>query len=251
MRVLLTVSYLGSRYCGWQWQENGPSIQEELEKALEKALGAFVRVTGASRTDAGVHALCQRAQFDTDSRIPPERYPFVLNTHLPPDIRVLRGQQVPDDFHARFKADRKIYTYRIHNAPVASAIHHQTTAHVPVHLDEQKMHEAVQSLIGTHDFAAFAASGGSQKTTVRTIHHASVVRHGQEITFTICGNAFLYNMVRIIAGTLIYIGQGKLPPECLRQALESRSRLDLGITAPAQGLELTHVGYGDEWHILP
>ena len=251
MRILLTVSYLGSRYCGWQWQENGPSIQEELEKALEKALGTFVRVTGASRTDAGVHALCQRAQFDTDSRIPPERYPFVLNTHLPPDIRVLSGQQVADDFHARFQAERKIYTYRIHNAPVASAIHHQTTAHVPVQLDADKMHQAVQTLIGTHDFAAFVASGGSQKTTVRTMYDAKVVREGSEITFTICGNAFLYNMVRIIAGTLIYIGQGKLPVDCFRQALESHSRLDLGITAPAQGLELSYVGYGENWHVLP
>lgn len=251
MRVLLTVSYLGSRYCGWQWQDNGPSIQEELEKALEKALGTFVRVTGASRTDSGVHALCQRAMFDTDSRIPPERYPFVLNTHLPPDIRVIAGQKVSDEFHARFKADHKIYTYRIHNAPVASAIQHQTTAHVPVPLDEKKMHEAVQSLIGTHDFAAFAASGGQAKTSVRTIFDARVEREKDQITLTIRGNGFLYNMVRIIAGTLIYIGQGKLPPTCFEDALNSRSRLDLGITAPAQGLELTYVGYADEWQIVP
>lgn len=251
MRILLTVAYRGSNYCGWQWQENGPSIQQELETALEKALGHFVRVTGASRTDAGVHALCQRAQFDTDARIPPERYPFVLNRFLPPDIRVTHGQQVDDDFHARFMADRKIYTYRIYNAPVASALHYDTTAHVPVHLDEKKMHEAVQCIVGTHDFAAFVASGGSQKTTVRTIYSAKVEREGALITFTVCGNAFLYNMVRIIAGTLIYIGQGKLPPECLLQALESGSRLDLGITAPAHGLELTHVGYREQYRILP
>lgn len=251
MRILLTVAYRGSRYCGWQWQENGPSIQQELETALEKALGTFVRITGASRTDAGVHALCQRAQFDTDSRIPPERYPFVLNRFLPEDIRVIAGQQVDDHFHARFMADHKVYTYRIHNAPVASAMYHDTTAHVPVHLDAQKMHDAVQCIVGTHDFAAFVASGGSQKTTVRTIYSARVEREGERITFTVCGNAFLYNMVRIIAGTLIYIGQGKLPPDCLLQALESGSRLDLGITAPAHGLELTRVGYKEEHHILP
>ena len=251
MRILLTVAYRGTNYSGWQWQENGPSIQQELEKALEKALGKFVRVTGASRTDAGVHALCQRAQFDTDMKIPPERYPFVLNRFLPPDIRVVNGQQVDDHFHARFMAERKIYTYRIHNAPVASAIKYDTTAHVPVHLDETKMHDAVQCLIGTHDFAAFVASGGSQKTTVRTLYSASVTREGEEITFTVSGNAFLYNMVRIIAGTLIYIGQGKLPPECLKTALETGSRLDLGITAPAQGLELTYVGFKEECHIHP
>ncbi|MBR6525317.1 MAG: tRNA pseudouridine(38-40) synthase TruA [Clostridia bacterium] len=251
MRILLTVAYRGTNYSGWQWQENGPSIQQELEKALEKALGKFVRVTGASRTDAGVHALCQRAQFDTDMKIPPERYPFVLNRHLPPDIRVINGQQVDDLFHARFMAEKKIYTYRIHNAPVASAIRYDTTAHVPVHLDERKMHDAVQCIVGTHDFAAFVASGGSQKTTVRTLYSASVTREGEEITFTVCGNAFLYNMVRIIAGTLIYIGQGKLPPECLQQALETGSRLDLGITAPAQGLELTYVGFREECHVHP
>ena len=251
MRILLTVAYRGTNYAGWQWQENGPSIQQELETALEKALGTFVRVTGASRTDAGVHALCQRAQFDTDSRIPPERYPFVLNRHLPPDIRVLSGQQVDDHFHARFMAEKKIYTYRIHNAPVASALYYDTTCHVPVQLDADKMHKAVQCIVGTHDFAAFVASGGSQKTTVRTIYSASVRREGERITFTVCGNAFLYNMVRIIAGTLIYIGQGKLPPECLETALKTGSRLDLGITAPAQGLELTYVGFPEEYHIHP
>jgi tRNA pseudouridine38-40 synthase len=246
MRILLTVAYRGSRYCGWQWQENGPSIQQELETALEKALGTFVRITGASRTDAGVHALCQRAQFDTDSRIPPERYPFVLNRFLPEDIRVIAGQQVDDHFHARFMADHKVYTYRIHNAPVASAIKYDTTAHVPVHLDETKMQDAVQCLIGTHDFAAFVASGGSQKTTVRTLYSASVTREGEEITFTVSGNAFLYNMVRIIAGTLMEVGTGKREPGAIAKAIETRDRLALGQTAPAKGLTLMRVLYGGD-----
>lgn len=245
-RVLLTVSYDGTAYSGWQYQDNGPSIQGELEKALQAATGTFIRVTGASRTDAGVHAVGQRAHFDTVSSIPPEKFPFVLNRFLPPDIRVTAAIPVPPDFHARFQAAGKLYTYRIHNARHASAIYRNITAHVPVQLDAEKMHRAGQQLIGTHDFAAFAAAGGSAKTTVRTIDFLSVHREGEEVILQVHGNAFLYNMVRIIAGALIGIGQGKLPEECLSLALQSGSRLDLGVTAPASGLELTRVEYAFE-----
>ena len=245
-RILLTISYDGTAYCGWQYQDNGPSIQNEIEQALQKALGGFARVTGASRTDAGVHALGQRAHFDTESRIPPEKYPFVLNRFLPPDIRVTEGKQVPPDFHARFDAVGKWYTYRIHNAPHPSALYRNLTAHVPLPLDDEKMRKSVRQLLGTHDFAAFAATGGQAKTTVRTIDAASVLREGTEITLKIHGNGFLYNMVRIIAGTLIYIGQGKLEEDCFARAIESGNRLDLGVTAPACGLELTRVEYAFE-----
>lgn len=242
-RILLTVSYDGTNYSGWQFQENAPSVQQALEEALEKALGCFTRVTGASRTDAGVHALGQRAHFDTTASIPPEKYPFVLNRHLPADIRVTAGRQVPPTFHARYQAEGKWYTYRIHNAPHASAIYRNVTAHVPVYLDAEKMHRAAQRLLGTHDFAAFAAAGGSAKTTVRTIDHAAVERRGDMVVLKIHGNAFLYNMVRIIAGALIYIGQGKLDEACITRAIETGNRLELGITAPAAGLELTRVEY--------
>jgi len=254
-RILLTVSYDGTAYAGWQFQKNGPSIQEELEKALEAALGRFTRVTGASRTDAGVHALGQRAHFDTDSNIPPDKYPFVLNRYLPEDIRVVEGKQVADDFHARFDAAGKLYTYRIHNAPHPSAIYRNMTAHFPYPLDERIMHAAGQQILGTHDFAAFAAAGGSAKTTVRTIDFLKVERREQEVILQVHGNAFLYNMVRIIAGTLMGIGQGKLPFDCLTRALETGNRLELGVTAPAGGLELTRVEYAFEqglpftpWH---
>ena len=245
-RILLTISYDGTAYSGWQYQENAPSVQETLENALLSALGAYTRVTGASRTDAGVHALGQRAHFDTRSSIPPEKFPFVLNRFLPDDIRVLRGVQVPGDFHARFQAAGKLYTYRIHNAPHASALYRHMTAHVPVHLEEGRMQAAGNLLLGTHDFAAFAAAGGSAKTTVRTIDLLTVQRTGEDITLRIHGNAFLYNMVRIIAGTLIAIGQGKLDDRCIARALENQSRLELGITAPACGLELTRVEYDFE-----
>lgn len=242
-RILLTVSYDGTAYSGWQYQDNAPSVQQVLEEALEKAVGKFTRVTGASRTDAGVHALGQRAHFDTSATIPPEKYPFVLNRFLPTDIRVTEGRQVPLYFHARYQAEGKLYTYRIHNAPHASAIYRNVTAHVPVKLDEKAMHRAAQRLLGTHDFAAFAATGGSAKTTVRTIDQVSVERQGDMVILKIHGNAFLYNMVRIIAGALIYIGQGKLDEACITRAIETGNRLELGITAPAAGLELTRVEY--------
>ena len=242
-RYLLTVAYDGTAYCGWQAQKNGPSVQETLETALSRLLGVFTRVTGASRTDAGVHALGQRAHFDAATGIPAEKLPFALNTMLPPDVRVTEGLQVPDDFHARFSVERKTYTYRIHNAPHASALYRNLTAHVPVALDDRLMHAAAQALVGTHDFAAFCAAGGSARTTVRTLHSVDVRREGERVTLTVCGNAFLYNMVRIIAGTLIDIGHGKLPPDCLQKALVSRDRLDLGVTAPACGLELTRIEY--------
>ena len=242
-RILLTVSYDGTAYVGWQYQDNGPSIQDEIEKALQKALGTFVRVTGASRTDAGVHALGQRAHFDTCSSIPPEKYPFVLNRYLPEDIRVTEARQVPEDFHARFQAVGKMYTYRIHNAPHASAILRNCTAHVPVWLDEEAMRRCARPLIGTHDFIAFCAAGGQAKTSVRTIDFFDVQRQDTEVTLRVHGNGCLYNMVRIIAGTLIDVGHGRLPEDCITRALESKNRLDLGVTAPACGLELTKVEY--------
>ena len=245
-RILLTISYDGTCYAGWQLQENAVAVQQRLEEALEKLIHEPIRVTGASRTDAGVHALGQRVHFDTISRIPPDKYPFALNTCLPPDIRVLDGREVPGDFHARFDARGKRYTYRIYNAPHASALYRNITAHVPYHLDVGLMQKALPDLLGTHDFAAFQASGGTAKTTVRTLTEIRLEQEGPLLTLTVCGNAFLYNMVRIIAGTMLDIGMGRAAPDAFRNALETRSRLALGITAPACGLELTKVYYDGE-----
>ena len=203
----MTVSYDGTNYVGWQRQKNGLSVQQVLEEALEKLLGGPVRVTGASRTDAGVHALGQRAHLDSATGIPAEKLPFALNTMLPGDVRVLQGLRVPDSLHARFSVSGKTYRYQIHNSPHASALYRNLSAHVPVRLDDRRMDEACRVLLGTHDFAAFAAAGGSAKTTVRTITEIRVERTGEEVFLTVSGNAFLYNMVRIIAGTLIDIGR--------------------------------------------
>lgn len=246
-RVLLTLSYEGTEYAGWQRQLNAVTVQQRVEEALTRLTGEHVAVCGASRTDAGVHALGQRAHFDTASRIPADRFPYALNACLPPDIRVLRGVEVGDCFHARFDAKGKQYTYRVHNSRHASALYRRLTAHVPVPLELEKMQRALRPLLGTHDFAAFQASGGTAKSTVRTLEAAELTRAGEELTLTVRGNAFLYNMVRIIAGTLVEVGKGKLAEDCFTQALETRDRLALGPTAPACGLELTSIFYRDPW----
>ena len=242
-RILLTLEYDGTRYSGWQRQLNGPSVQEEVEKALYKALGYGVSVTGASRTDAGVHALGQRAHFDTASLIPVEKWPFVLNTRLPPDIRAVGALLVGNAFHARFSARGKEYSYRILNRRFAGALRHHYTAFEPRPLDVQAMERALASLPGRHDFAAFEASGGTARTTVRTIHEARLLAEGDELVLTLYGDAFLYNMVRIIAGTLMGIGLHKLPEDAFDRAIRTGDRLELGITAPAQGLTLVRVDY--------
>ena len=242
-RILLTLEYDGTNYSGWQRQYNGLAVQQVLEEALSAACREKIAVTGASRTDAGVHALGQAAHFDTNCGIPPEKFPFVLNTMLPPDIRVHTGRQVPPDFHARFMTGGKRYTYRIINSRHGSALKRNTHVHVPVPLDEAAMARAVETLLGEHDFAAFQASGGTAKTTVRTIRAVSLVRQGDEIILTIEGNAFLYNMVRIIAGTLIEIGLHKRGEDAFQEAFRTLNRLSLGVTAPPHGLELTEVFY--------
>ena len=222
-----------------------------LEEALQKATKERIVVTGASRTDAGVHALGQAVHFDTESRIPPEKYPFVLNTMLPRDVRVHTGREVPEGFHARFMTCGKRYTYRIVNSRHASAIRRNTHVHVPLPLDLAPMQEAAKQLLGTHDYAAFQAAGGTAKTTVRTITRAELVRMGDEIILTVEGDAFLYNMVRIIAGTLIEIGLHRRTVNAFSEAYETLDRLSLGVTAPPHGLELTKVYYPEAAFVLP
>ena len=242
-RIHLIVEYDGTAYAGWQRQANAMTVQEKLERAIRKLTGEEICVSGASRTDAGVHALGQSAHFDTESRIPADKFSFALNTMLPPDIRVTRSEEVPLEFHARFSTKGKRYRYLFHAAPHAGALTRNTHAHVIYPLDVERMQAEAQDLVGTHDFAAFAASGSVVKDTVRTIYRAEVTREGSEICLIVEGSGFLYNMVRIIAGTLIGVGSGKLEPGAFRRAIASGDRLDLGITAPAHGLTLMEVFY--------
>lgn len=242
-RLLITLEYDGSGYCGWQRQLNGPSVQQHLEEALSKLSKRTVQVVGASRTDAGVHALGQRAHLDLPVAIPPEKLPYALNTLLPPDIRALSCVPVPAHFHARFDARGKAYRYRIYNRRQHSALLRRYAAHVPLPLDLTPMRRAAESLIGRHDFAAFQAAGGTAKTTVRTLKDARLEQQGDEIILHVEGDAFLYNMVRIIAGTLIVIGQGKLKENAFLEAFDTLDRLALGPTAPPEGLCLMRVYY--------
>lgn len=244
-RIRLTIEYDGAAYAGWQRQKNAMTVQQRLEEAVESLTGAPHGVTGASRTDSGVHARGQVAHFDTASRIPPERWALALNTRLPDDIRILRSEAAAPGFHARFDAKRKRYTYAIHNAPHAPAIGRQYAWHYAYPLDADAMEKAARSIVGTRDFACCMAAGGQSKTTVRTVYSADVAREGERVVFSVEGDGFLYNMVRILAGTLCYVGQGKLGPDCIARALQTGDRLLLGPTAPPQGLCLEWVRYGE------
>ncbi len=242
-RIHLTVEYDGTNYAGWQRQSNALAVQQVIEEALARLTGERVVLHGASRTDAGVHALGQCAHFDTDSRIPSEKFSYAVNTMLPPDIRIRHSQEVPESFHARFSARGKRYRYLFYDAPHAGALNRLTHAHSIYPLDDGRMRREALALLGTHDFAAFAASGSVVRDTVRTLWRADVTRNGNDVMLIVEGNGFLYNMVRIIAGTLRDIGSGKLESGALARAIDTGNRLDLGVTAPAHGLTLMEVFY--------
>lgn len=247
MRVKLKIEYEGTQYAGWQVQQNALSVQEVLEHAVFQATGQRVRLTGAGRTDAGVHAYGQCAHMDIETSIPPEKLSYALNLVLPEDIRVRDSRRVPDDFHARKSAYAKQYRYCIYNAPHAAAIDRHTCAHVRQPLCEQSMRAAAAYLRGRHDFAAFQSAGSPIKDTVRKIYTLEVRRVDDFIYIDVVGNGFLYNMVRILAGTLIEVGKGLRTPASIAQVVQSRDRAQAGATAPAKGLALMEVFY--EQHI--
>lgn len=243
-RVLLTVAYDGTEYAGWQRQENAIAVQEVLEEALGRLLGCEVKVAGASRTDAGVHALGQQAAFSASSshmQIPLEKLPQVLNGFLPSDITVSGARVVDDDFNPRFSALHKTYCYQIYNAAVPNPLVRRYSAFVARELDFGLMQEAAGYFVGKHDFKAFCASGSSAKTTVRTVFSCGMERDGGLIKMRICGDAFLYNMVRIIAGTLVYVGIGKISAEDIPSVIRSSERERAGKTMPPEGLCLEWV----------
>lgn len=246
-RIRMQVGYDGTEYAGWQRQENAMSVQQCVEEALASLTGEPISVIGSSRTDAGVHAEGLVCHFDTGSRIPPEKFSFALNTRLPESIRVMESGLAPDAFHARYSACAKSYRYLFYNGPHMCAIGRQYRMHVPLHMETDRMRQAAISLVGTHNFAAYMAAGSAAKSTVRTIYWADVWRQGDEVGIRVIGDGFLYNMVRIIAGTLAEIGTGKRDSSCVAEALETGDRLKLGATAEARGLVLERVFYeGDE-----
>lgn len=243
-RIMLTVAYDGTNYKGWQIQPDELTIEGVLNSELSRLLNEDIRVIGASRTDTGVHARGAVCVFDTESSIPGDKFSFALNQSLPDDIRIMASKQVADDFHPRKVACRKTYEYRIYNDTFPLPTRRLYTHHVYGPLDEKLMQEAGQYLVGEHDFTSFSSAGSQAVSPVRTIYELSVRREALEVVITVTGNGFLYNMVRIIAGTLIEAGQGKYPPERVKEMLKARDRVAAGQTAPACGLCLA--GYDFE-----
>lgn len=237
-RIKLVVAYDGTAYCGFQVQNNGPTIEGELNKVLSELFGEDIRVIGASRTDSGVHAYCNVAVFDTNARMPAEKMLYALNQRLPEDIRVQSSCEVAQDFHPRHTDSRKTYEYRIYNTGVQNPMKRYYALWDYHKLDVDKMKEAATYLIGEHDFKSFCSVDTTVESTVRTIYDLSVEKNGEDITIRVCGNGFLYNMVRIIAGTLLEVGKGKIEPNEMKRILSAKDRQTAGPTAPAHGLTL-------------
>ena len=243
MRIKLVVCYDGTNYCGWQVQPNQITVQQCLENAVEKATGEKVRITGSGRTDAGVHALCQIAHLDTQSSIPADKFYKALNVHLPSDIRVLSSEMADDNFNACTWAKKKTYRYSTYFSDVPIPLKERYAVHLEKKPDVHKMREFASLLTGEHDFKAMSASGSGAKTTVRTVYDITITEKDNDIDFFITGNGFLYNMVRIMVGTLIKAGTGDMQKEELEKMLSSGERSLGGKTLPAKGLCLVKVEY--------
>ena len=242
-RVRLIVSYDGTNYCGWQIQNNGITVEEVLNHALTDLCREEIAVIGASRTDSGVHALGNVAVFDTNSRIPGEKFSFALNQRLPDDIRIQRSDEVADDWHPRFQDTVKTYEYCFLNRRIPDPMRRLYSYFIYYPMDVENMQKAADYLIGEHDFKSFCTPRTQVRSTVRTIYDLTLTKEGDEIRMRIIGNGFLYNMVRILTGTLLEIGMGKREPESVETILREKDRNLAGFTAPARGLTLVEVFY--------
>ena len=242
-RILLTISYDGTAYHGWQVQPNGITVQEVLQTNLEKILGKKTSVSGCSRTDAGVHAKEFCCHFDCDDNIPDSAFLRGLNAVLPNDIAVKDCKTVENDFHARYNAKGKTYVYRILNSNLKDPFLSRFVWQIERPLDIDKINEFCKEIIGTHDFFAFSSSGRTVADTVRTVTECYAKKNGNEITITVTGDGFLYNMVRIIAGTAVEYSFGRVIKTDIAEAFTTKNRDKLGITAPPQGLILEKVHY--------
>ena len=242
-RVMLVVAYDGTNYCGWQIQANGITVQEELNRCLLKLLKEPIQTVGASRTDAGVHALGNVAVFDTAARMPAEKISYALNTYLPEDIRIQYSAEVAADFHPRYCESEKTYEYRILNRRFPLPTQRLYTYFYHYKLDVEKMREGASFLVGRHDFASFCGANAQVKSTVREVTGIDIEKKDDVITIQVRGRGFLYNMVRIIAGTLIEICNEQYPPEKMGEILRACDRQQAGPTAPACGLTLKEIKF--------
>ena len=245
-RIRIVVAYDGTNYCGWQIQPNGITIEEILNKQISRLTGEDIKIIGASRTDSGVHALGNVAVFDTESRIPGERFAYALNQKMPDDIVIVRSEEVPAGWHPRYQDEiSKTYEYHIYNAKVRNPLKSRYSTFVSFDLDVEKMREGAKYILGEHDFASFCNVRTNAKDTVRTVHEIEIKEtsneFGKEIILRVTGNGFLYNMVRIIAGTLIRVGRGFYEPEKIAEILDAKEHTSEGITAPPNGLVLVSI----------
>ena len=241
--IKLIIEYDGKSFNGWQKQPDKLNIQGEIEKAIEEITGEKVDLTASGRTDAGVHSLGQTANFKTDSKIPIEKFAKAINSRLKKSIVIKSAEEVDEKFHSRYSVKSKTYRYIINNSENGTAIYRGLEYHVPMKLDYEKMNEAIKYFIGEHDFKAFKASGTSSKSSVRKILDGSVRKEGERVIIEVTGTGFLYNMVRIISGTLLDVGLGKIKPEDIPSIIESKDRTKAGKTLPAHGLYLLQVNY--------
>ncbi|MGF7058293.1 tRNA pseudouridine(38-40) synthase TruA [Brassicibacter mesophilus] len=241
--IKLLIEYDGSKYYGWQKQPKTLTVQENIELAINKTTNENVTLFGSGRTDKGVHARGQVANFHTNSRIPANKFRDALNCVLPDDISIRLSEEVDESFHSRYSALGKEYRYLIYNNKIRSPIYRNYSYHVPFNLDMKLMKEAARTFAGTHDFKAFMSSGSAVKNTVRTIHNISLEKDRDMIELKVSGNGFLYNMVRIMTGTLIEIGNERIDCNNVCDIIESKDRTKAGHTAPAQGLYLEKVLY--------
>ena len=243
--IKLTISYDGTNYKGWQIQSNGRTVQEQLEKAIEKVFGKHHRIHSASRTDAGVHAKAQVANFKVspEINISLKKIPHALNSHLPEDMAVNRAEEVPPEFHSRFDAGNKLYRYYILNSRQRDPFMEKFAWRLPYQLDVPLMRKEAKALLGKHDFKAFQAKDKKERSSVRKIIHLGIIKRKSSILIDIEADGFLYNMVRNITGTLVDIGRGYLPKGSMRKILKKKDRTQAGPTAPAKGLFLIEVKY--------
>ena len=245
-RVKLVVAYDGTNYCGWQLQPNGVTIEEVLNRALTELLREPIMVIGASRTDSGVHARGNVAVFDTENRMPADKICFALNQRVPEDIRIQSSEEVPLSWHPRKANCIKTYEYKILNRKIAMPLERLYSHFCYFPLDVEKMRQGAAYLVGEHDFKSFCTVRSQAEETVRTIYSLDVTRdEGDMITIRISGSGFLYNMVRILAGTLIGVGRGLIDPEEIPAMLEAKDRQAAGMTVPPQGLTLVKIDYLD------
>lgn len=241
--LLLTIKYLGTAYSGWQVQANAPSVQQTLQDAVEKLFTVRENIVGCSRTDAGVHANMYCCNIRTQSLLPCETVIRGLNAYLPSDIAVVSCQEVSYDFHARYSCEGKEYVYLIHNSQIRDPFLENRCWNFKKHIDAEFLNKQAQSFCGEHDFKAFCSAGSSVQSTVRTVKSFKVERSGDNIIMSVQANGFLYNMVRIMVGTLTDITMGRIAPDTIESIIKSCDRTNAGITAPAQGLYLNRVFY--------